>query len=154
MAVLLGMCGGTSFSWSWCSFGWVEAFLALSVVCVCVCVWGGGGGGGLGGGGGGGGGVGLWDVSRVESSTRAPRLSSFILLGSSSDTLLMVSILDMVSAFSVLVGVKEVKAEFILAVFLYKKLSTWSMASSWRGILTGKLATNFFFLLPMFNLII
>ena len=139
MAVLLGMCGGTSFSWSWCSFGWVEAFLALSVVCVCV---------------GGGGGVGLWDVSRVESSTRAPRLSSFILLGSSSDTLLMVSILDMVSAFSVLVGVKEVKAEFILAVFLYKKLSTWSMASSWRGILTGKLATNFFFLLPMFNLII
>ena len=136
MAVLLGMCGGTSFSWSWCSFGWVEAFLALSV----VCVWGGG--------------VGLWDVSRVESSTRAPRLSSFILLGSSSDTLLMVSILDMVSAFSVLVGVKEVKAEFILAVFLYKKLSTWSMASSWRGILTGKLATNFFFLLPMFNLII
>ena len=143
MAVLLGMCGGTSFSWSWCSFGWVEAFLALSVVCVCVCVCGGGGGGG-----------GLWDVSRVESSTRAPRLSSFILLGSSSDTLLMVSILDMVSAFSVLVGVKEVKAEFILAVFLYKKLSTWSMASSWRGILTGKLATNFFFLLPMFNLII
>ena len=142
MAVLLGMCGGTSFSWSWCSFGWVEAFLALSVVCVCVCVCGGGGGGGL------------WDVSRVESSTRAPRLSSFILLGSSSDTLLMVSILDMVSAFSVLVGVKEVKAEFILAVFLYKKLSTWSMASSWRGILTGKLATNFFFLLPMFNLII
>ena len=139
MAVLLGMCGGTSFSWSWCSFGWVEAFLALSVVCVCV---------------GGGEGVGLWDVSRVESSTRAPRLSSFILLGSSSDTLLMVSILDMVSAFSVLVGVKEVKAEFILAVFLYKKLSTWSMASSWRGILTGKLATNFFFLLPMFNLII
>ena len=107
--------------------------------CVCVC---------------GGGGVGLGDVSRVESSTRAPRLSSFILLGSSSDTLLMVSILDMVSAFSVLVGVKEVKAEFILAVFLYKKLSTWSMASSWRGILTGKLATNFFFLLPMFNLII
>ena len=84
--------------------------MALSVVCVCVCVWGGG--------------VGLWDVSRVESSTRAPRLSSFILLGSSSDTLLMVSILDMVSAFSVLVGVKEVKAEFILAVFLYKKLST------------------------------
>ena len=149
MAVLLGMCGGTSFSWSWCSFGWVEAFLALSVVCVCV-----GGGGGGGWGVGGGGGVGLWDVSRVESSTRAPRLSSFILLGSSSDTLLMVSILDMVSAFSVLVGVKEVKAEFILAVFLYKKLSTWSMASSWRGILTGKLATNFFFLLPMFNLII
>ena len=96
--------------------------------CVCVCVCGGGGGGvwgGRGGGGGGGGGsVGLWDVSRVESSTRAPRLSSFILLGSSSDTLLMVSILDMVSAFSVLVGVKEVKAEFILAVFLYKKLST------------------------------
>ena len=72
---------------------------------VCVCVWGG-------------------EVARVESSTRAPRLSSFILLGSSSDTLLMVSILDMVSAFSVLVGVKEVKAEFILAVFLYKKLST------------------------------
>ena len=39
---------------------------------------------------------GLWAVSNVESSVRAPRIPRFILLGSFSDTLLVVSILDIV----------------------------------------------------------
>ena len=52
-------------------------------VCVCVCVWGGGG-------------EGLWAVSKVDNSARAPRLPRFILLKSFSDTLLVVSILDRV----------------------------------------------------------
>ena len=39
---------------------------------------------------------GLWAVSRVEGSARAPGLSGFILLGSFSGTLLEVSILGMV----------------------------------------------------------
>ena len=47
---------------------------------LCVCVWGGGGT--------------LWAVSKIESSVRAPHLLRFILLGSFSDTLLVVSILD------------------------------------------------------------
>ena len=48
-------------------------------VCVCVCVGGG-----------------LCVVPKVESSARAPRLPRFILLVSLSDTLLVVSILDIV----------------------------------------------------------
>ena len=47
---------------------------------VCVCVWGGG----------------LWVVPKVESLARAPLLRRFTLLGSFSDTLLVVSILDIV----------------------------------------------------------
>ena len=38
----------------------------------------------------------LWAVSKVESSVRAPCLPRFILLESFSDTLLVVSILDIV----------------------------------------------------------
>ena len=53
-------------------------------VCVCVCVCGVGGG------------EGLWAVSKVDNSARAPRLPRFILLKSFSDTLLVVSILDRV----------------------------------------------------------
>ena len=40
--------------------------------------------------------VSLWAVSKVESSARALRLSRFILLGGFTDTLLVVSILDIV----------------------------------------------------------
>ena len=39
----------------------------------------------------------LWAVSKVESSACAPRLPRFILLGSFSDTLLVVLILDIVN---------------------------------------------------------
>ena len=41
-------------------------------------------------------GEGLWTVSKVESLARAPRLPRFILLISFSDTLLVVSTLDIV----------------------------------------------------------
>ena len=50
-------------------------------VCVCVCVCMGGG---------------MCIVPKVESSARAPRLPRFILLVSLSDTLLVVSILEIV----------------------------------------------------------
>ena len=59
---------------------WDGPFRALCVcVCVCVCVGGG-----------------LCVVPKVESSARAPRLPRFILLVSLSDTLLVVSILEIV----------------------------------------------------------
>ena len=58
----------------------------------------------------------LWAVSKVERSTRAPRLPRFVLLGSFSDTLLVVSILDIayychllpfVGGFAVLKGLES-----------------------------------------------
>ena len=58
--------------------GWLKQSLVLSGL------WGWGGGGGL------------WAVSKVESLARAPRLLRFTLLVSFSDTLLVVSILDIV----------------------------------------------------------
>ena len=59
--------------------GW--PFPGSVCVCVCVCVCMGGG---------------LCIVPKVESSARAPRLPRFILLVSLSDTLLVVSILEIV----------------------------------------------------------
>ena len=58
----------------------------------------------------------LWAVSKVEGSAHAPRLPRFVLLGSFSDTLLVVSILDIaydchfllfVGGFAVLKGLES-----------------------------------------------
>ena len=79
-------------------------FSTVQTVCVCVCVcWGGGGGGREG--------RLMGCVQSWELSACAPRLPSFILLGSFSDTLFVVSILDMIvicSRFYSPEGVKTV----------------------------------------------
>ena len=64
----------------------------------------------------------LWSVSKVESSARAPRLPSFILLVSFSDSLLAVSILDIV--YEVLKGLMEnfIFCEVLLMTFSYTQL--------------------------------
>ena len=69
--------------------GWAGAPLLPGFILLGVCDWrfwpvGGGGG------------ASLWAVSKVESSVGVPRLHRFILLRSFSDTLLVVSVLDIV----------------------------------------------------------
>ena len=80
--VIDGSCGNYG---SFLAWGWPRMSLSGLSVCVCVCACGAGGGG-----------EGLWAVSKVDNSARAPHLPRFILLKSFSDTLLVVSILDRV----------------------------------------------------------
>ena len=79
-------------------------------MCACVrgCVRGGGWGN-------------LWAVSKVQTSVRAPRLPGFILLRSFSDTLLVVSVLDIVyetfvAASAFLKGLISIFAVIVTAV--------------------------------------